>query len=186
LHARIVDAMQRLYADRLDEHVERLAQHAFRGQLWQKAISYSRAASERAFGRSAAREAIEHLEQALAALEQLPRTPHTIEQIIDVRFDLRTILLGINEHVRSYEHLEQAEALARELGDERRIAWVAAYQAHHLRATVDHQRGVAAGEIAIATARALGDVRLQAEATGAVAMSYHEMGQLPRAIELLR
>jgi predicted ATPase len=33
LHARIVAAIERLYADRLPEQVERLAHHAFRGQV---------------------------------------------------------------------------------------------------------------------------------------------------------
>ena len=34
LHARIVDAIEALYADRLAEHVERLAHHALRGEQW--------------------------------------------------------------------------------------------------------------------------------------------------------
>ena len=34
LHAKIVDAIERLYPDRLDEHVERLAHHALRGEAW--------------------------------------------------------------------------------------------------------------------------------------------------------
>jgi predicted ATPase len=33
LHARIVEALERLYADRLSEQVERLAHHALRGEI---------------------------------------------------------------------------------------------------------------------------------------------------------
>ena len=36
LHSRIVEAIERLYPDRLDEQVERLAYHAFRGEVWGK------------------------------------------------------------------------------------------------------------------------------------------------------
>ena len=54
LHAQIVAAIERLYADRLSEHVERLAHHALRGQLWDKAVRYSRQAGTRALDRSAA------------------------------------------------------------------------------------------------------------------------------------
>ena len=50
LHARIVGAIEALYPDRLDEHVERLAQHAFRGQVWEKASEYCRQAGARAMG----------------------------------------------------------------------------------------------------------------------------------------
>jgi len=40
LHARIVEAIERLYADRLAEHTDRLAHHAFRGEVWDKAVAY--------------------------------------------------------------------------------------------------------------------------------------------------
>ena len=34
LHARIVETIERLYPDRLAEHVDRLAHHAFLGEDW--------------------------------------------------------------------------------------------------------------------------------------------------------
>jgi class 3 adenylate cyclase/tetratricopeptide (TPR) repeat protein len=42
LHARIVGIIERVYADRLAEHVDRLAHHAFRGEVWNKALHYLR------------------------------------------------------------------------------------------------------------------------------------------------
>jgi tetratricopeptide (TPR) repeat protein len=42
LHARIVGAIERVYADRLSEHGDRLAHHAFRGEMWEKALHYLR------------------------------------------------------------------------------------------------------------------------------------------------
>jgi predicted ATPase len=68
LHAHIVAAIKRLYADRLSEHLERLANHALRGRLWGEAAGYSRLAGNRALDRSAAREALAHFEQARIAL----------------------------------------------------------------------------------------------------------------------
>src|SRR6185369_1322321 len=38
LHARIVDAIEALYPERLTEQVERLAHHALWGELWEKAV----------------------------------------------------------------------------------------------------------------------------------------------------
>ncbi len=38
LHARIVEAIEQLYQDRLIEQVELLAHHAFQGELWEKAV----------------------------------------------------------------------------------------------------------------------------------------------------
>ena len=42
LHARIVDGIERVYADRLAEHIDRLAHHVFRGEVWHKALRYLR------------------------------------------------------------------------------------------------------------------------------------------------
>ena len=42
IHARLVRVIERLYADRLWEHVDRLAHHAFRGEVWDKALHYLR------------------------------------------------------------------------------------------------------------------------------------------------
>jgi len=51
---------------------------------------------------------------------------------------------------------------------------------------VPHRRGVEVGERAIRTAIELDDLQLRIMATDVVAQSYHELGQLPRAIELAR
>src|SRR5262249_35518483 len=42
IHARILRVMERVHADRLSEHVDRLAHHAFRGEVWDKALHYLR------------------------------------------------------------------------------------------------------------------------------------------------
>jgi predicted ATPase len=42
LHARIVDVIETLYQDRITEQIERLAHHALRGELWNKAVTYLR------------------------------------------------------------------------------------------------------------------------------------------------
>jgi len=49
LHARIASSMETLYADRLGEQVERLAHHAARGELGEKAVVYLRQAGAKAF-----------------------------------------------------------------------------------------------------------------------------------------
>src|SRR5262249_46019057 len=83
LHGRIVGALERLYPDRLAEHVERLAHHAVRGELWEQAVTYLQQAGSKAMARSANREAVACFEQALAALEHLPETRETLTRAID-------------------------------------------------------------------------------------------------------
>src|SRR5215813_12795755 len=74
LHARIVEALEALAGDRVAEQVERLAHHALRGEVWDKALAYFRQAGEKAMTRSAHREAVEYFEQALGALAHLSET----------------------------------------------------------------------------------------------------------------
>ena len=100
LHGRIVEGLEGLYADRLDEQVERLAHHALRGEVWDKALAYCRQAGGRAIARSAYREAVAYFEQALAALAHLPEPHETLAQAIDLRFDLRNALLPLDEQAR--------------------------------------------------------------------------------------
>ena len=68
LHARIVEALEALAGDRVAEQVERLAHHALRSEVWDKALTYCRQAGEKAMARSAYREAVGYFEQALSAL----------------------------------------------------------------------------------------------------------------------
>src|SRR5215468_8295205 len=85
LHARIVAALEARAGDRLDEQVERLAQHALRGEVWEKALTYGRRAGDKTQARSAYREAVVCYEQALAALEHVPESRTATEQAIDLR-----------------------------------------------------------------------------------------------------
>src|SRR4029077_10974739 len=72
LHRRIMEAIERLYAERLVEQLERLGYHSFRAEAWDKAVAYLRQSGEKAYGRSANREAAAWFEQALEALSRCP------------------------------------------------------------------------------------------------------------------
>jgi len=162
LHARIVEALEGLYPDRLAEQVERLAHHAFRGEVWEKSVTYLRQAGAKALARSAYREAVTWFEQALAALHPLPDTREKVERAIDLRLDLRQALFPLNEVAMIWSYLQEAEGLARTLDDPRRLGWVSAYMGgHHLHtgAHVTEVRTFAQRVEAIA--ERLGDVPLR-------------------------
>ncbi len=127
LHVRIVETIERAYPHRLAEHVERLAHHAFLGEDWAKAVTYLQQAGAKAFARSVHREAVRCFEEALAALTHLPVSRETLEQAIDLRFDLRNALLPLVEWGRIEVYLREAEALAKRLNDQRRLASVSGY-----------------------------------------------------------
>jgi class 3 adenylate cyclase/tetratricopeptide (TPR) repeat protein len=127
LHVRIVETIERTYPTRLAEYVDRLSHHAFLGQDWAKAVTYLQQAGAKALARSVHREAVRCFEEALMALTHLPVTRETLEQGIDLRFDLRNALLPLVEWGKIKEYLREAEALAKKFNDRHRLASVSGY-----------------------------------------------------------
>jgi DNA-binding NtrC family response regulator/tetratricopeptide (TPR) repeat protein len=165
LHGQIVEAVERLYPDRLAEHVERLAHHAFRAEAWEQAVSYLRQAGTKALARSANRDAVASFEQALTALGHLPETREMQEQAIDIRFGLRNALVSPAEFGRVEAYLREAEALATTLDDQRRLGWVSAYMAgYYVIATGRTTDARTSARRAEAIGEALADVPLQVAA----------------------
>jgi tetratricopeptide (TPR) repeat protein len=186
LHARIVEASERLYADRLPEQAERLAQHAFRGEVWDKAVTYCRQAGTKALSRSALREVVACVEQAMAALRHLPASRATQEQAIDLRFDLRPAFWELGDIRQMLDYLREAATLAETLDDQPRLGRVSAYMCRYLREIGDHDRAVASGQHALAVAETLGDFALQVIANNYLGVVCHTLGDHRRAIGLLR
>jgi tetratricopeptide (TPR) repeat protein len=186
LHARIVEALEALAGDRVDDQVERLAQHAQRGEVWQKPLAYGRQAGEKARTRSAYREAVVCFEQALVALEHLPDSRAATEQAIDLRLGLRAALTALGEAPgRTLDHLRHAETLAQTLGDRRRLGRVYADMVTHFWRAGDVERAIVSGQHALPLAATLGHVGLQARAHLSLGQVYYDMGDYPRAVESL-
>src|SRR5688500_1001129 len=92
LHGRIVETIERRYSNRLNEYVERLAHHAQRGELWEKAVEYLHQAGKKAASHSANREAIDYFKLGLEGLSQLPEASESLEKAINIRVDLGPVL----------------------------------------------------------------------------------------------
>jgi tetratricopeptide (TPR) repeat protein len=184
LHARIVEAIEALYRDRLDEHVERLAYHAARGEHWAQAVRYARQAGAKAFDRSANREAVASFDDALAALARMPESPATLAAAIDIRLAARSALLQLAELRRVERTLREAETLASALGDRRRLAWVWIFMTTAHLFAGEPGEALAVGERALAQAEAIGDLGLRATARTPLAHACCERGDYRRATEL--
>src|SRR5262249_19873249 len=168
------------------EQVERLAHHAVRGEVWDKALAYCRQAGEKALARSAHREAVVAFEQALGALQHLPESRAMGEQAIDLRLALDFALWRLGDWGRVLASLREAEALAERWGDQRRLARVSSEMADGFRILSDYERALRAGQRALTLAIALGDHALQVEAHIQLGLIYYHRGDYGRAIEALR
>jgi class 3 adenylate cyclase/tetratricopeptide (TPR) repeat protein len=182
LHAAVAAAIERLHADRLVEHVERLAHHALQGEVWDKAVRYLRQAGTKAFMRSANREAATCFEQALDALRRLPEHPDAIAESLDLRFDLRTALLPLGELGRMRALLDEAEALAEAAGDQRRLGRALNYKVIQFAQARDYAAAIQTGLRALAIGESQADVALQVVANGYLGRAYVARGECREAV----
>jgi class 3 adenylate cyclase/tetratricopeptide (TPR) repeat protein len=185
LHARIVEALESLGDYQLTDQVERLAYHALRGEVWDKALLYFRQAGAQAMARSAHREATACFDQALSALQHLPENHHVMGQAIDLRFDLRNALFPLGEHERIFDTLREAGTLAEALHDSKRLAWVTRHMANYFSVMGDHEHAIEACRRAITLAEANQDVTLQVAAKLQLSPSYMVLGEYTQARETL-
>jgi class 3 adenylate cyclase/tetratricopeptide (TPR) repeat protein len=186
LHGRVVQALEALAPERLAEQVERLAQHALRSEVWNKAVTYCQQAGARADARAALREEAAYFEQALQALAHLPESGDTRVQAIDLRLAVALPLIALGEYGRCLVLLGEAQVLARELDDRARLGRVLAGMAQVLRITGASDGAIAAGRQALDLATALGDSALQKQASHNLGMVYYVMGEFGQSAELLR
>ena len=181
LHARIVEAIERLHPDRARRARRAAGPPRPAREVWEKAVVYLRQAGLRAMARAAYREAIAHLEQALETLRRLPESRETTELTIDIHIDLRNALNPLGDRARQGEHLHEAEVLARTLGDQHRLARIATFMANQCLATGDYDEAVKFGQEALSIGRTLGDRSIEVVATTFLGMTHLARGEFSDA-----
>jgi tetratricopeptide (TPR) repeat protein len=186
LHARIVAALEALYADRLAEQVDRLAHHALRGEVWDKAVTYCQQARARVWDCAAFREAVVYGEQALQALTHLHESSDTRGLAVEIRHALASALSQLGEYGQCHVLLGEAETLARALDDRAQLVRVLATMADVRRLTGDPDGAIAAGQQALDLAAALGERALQEQASLRLGRVYYALGDFGRVAKLLR
>jgi tetratricopeptide (TPR) repeat protein len=126
-------------------------------------------------------------EQGLEALTHLPEERATHEQAIDLRLDMRQALVPLGEFPRILDHLSEAEAIAKVLGDKRRMARILSWMAYSYFFTLgDHQRAIETGQRALELGRALDDASLQVVATFYLAYPHQQRGEYQQAVDGLK
>ena len=184
IHADVVDAMERLYADRLAEQVERLAYHSLRGELKEKAVHYLRQAGAKAAGRGALQEARTSFEQALDILKSLSESPATMEEAFEVRLELRTVLRQLGEAGLMLEQLRKAELLAERLNDDFRRCRVFSLLTLVLSNLGRVDEAAVIGARSVEIARRVGDLQLTIITGSTLAEPFYLRGEFEQAIEI--
>jgi predicted ATPase len=186
LHARVMDALEALYAERASEIVERLAHHAVHGEVWDKAVAYLRQAGVKAGARAANQEAVAAFEQALAVLDHLPESRRRLEQHVDLLIDLRVPLLQLGRIEDALARSHEAERLAHQLGDQERLAQVYTYMINYHYLQGEPELAIAYGERCLALGETSNDATLEVLARRYMGHCYHAQEQYRLAEAVLR
>lgn len=155
LHQRILAAMEASTAGREEEVAEALCQHAVKAQDWIKADRYGHMAARKAFARSAFREAREHFEIAMDAVDKQPESMAREQRAVDLRIEARLSYVSLGDIERWFAIGRDGEARAAKIGDEgRRLASIT-IRAAALNFYATPYEGIVAGEEAVALASRL-------------------------------
>ena len=131
-HAQVAQAIERLYVDRIAEHLDRLGEHWFAAEAWDKAADCLTRAGQRAASAAAFEEAATLFDRALQANARLGEGGAERKDRLRLLFRLHDALLPIGRYARLHGVLMQAESLAAEAADPAAQARALSYMAHYL------------------------------------------------------
>ena len=105
-----------------DEHAAIILQHAMGGEVWQQAVELALSAMSRAIAHSANREAVGSFELGLQAAARVADDPAILPRELGLRIKALSALLPLGRMEDILANLERADAIARRLGDDQRLA----------------------------------------------------------------
>lgn len=178
LHRRIVEIMEVRYANNTDNHAERLAHHAFEGQLWDKAVAYNRLAGQKALARSAAEDAVGFFERALEIVDRCdgPR--------IEILLDLGNACFPLGKREKALGHIAEAKNLATDADDALSVGRANSAKAlyHWMIGDLGWARDLA--EQAYDTAQNFGDIDFQIHAAARLGAVTQDGGDYQEALKV--
>ena len=187
LHARALHAIERAYeGGRLVEQAERLAHHAFLGEVWDRAVEHCRRAGARTLARMASWESVSFFERALTALGHLPADEAARGLAVDIRGDLHNALVPLGQHARSVALLREAAALAESLGDRRRLARMLSFESTVHWELGESDEAARVGARALALAEETKDLGLQIVSNFTMGAGRRALGDYRGALAVLR
>jgi predicted ATPase/class 3 adenylate cyclase len=184
LHLKIGKALEEIHVDRLDEFSEMLAYHFVQGEDWQRAYKYSQEAGLKAYSHSAYDQAQRYFEEALAAINKLPRQKIWIEREIDLRFHMRSPLVALGRHEEWGEWIRGAEALAREINDDARLSNALNYLSSLYWILGQNRNAIELGEKALDIAKRAEHLSHQIATMSHLGIFFFNIGDYPKQIEI--
>jgi class 3 adenylate cyclase/tetratricopeptide (TPR) repeat protein len=185
IHEKIGHVIETLYPDRLEEFYEMLAYHYVRGEDLEKAGHYLTLSGNKAVRRNSAWEASSFYKEALATLRRLPETVERMKQELDVLLLAATPLAVLAYPEGSLDMFLEGERLAKELRDNRRLAFFYGRLSNYYSVRGNHLLAVKYSEDAVEEGRKSEDVDLVVPIAQGLCPSYIASGQFDKALAMI-
>ena len=183
LHAQVLTALEHVKGTASHDHLEKLAHHALRGELWDKAVDYLEQAAGKAVARSANREASDFYSSCLAAIQHLPQTGDILRRAVDIRLELRNPLFLLGQFEELHRSLREAEIIAERIGDQKRLGRVLNFLISYYSLVGEHGRAIESGSRGLRSNP--GDLELNTVTHYYMGQAYHHLGQYRQSIATL-
>jgi tetratricopeptide (TPR) repeat protein len=184
LHAKAVATIESRFADRLDEHIDRLADHAFMAELWEKAVPYQLRSCRRAVRRGANQDAIGIYQRGLETLSHWPASAAKTKAEIDFRLTVVIAFEPLGKHRVIAEVLREARNFADTANDPWRNAAVNCQLAVALWRIGEHGNAMEAAQAANSIAQRIADPALIFASLHHIGFILKETGAFQQSIEI--
>jgi class 3 adenylate cyclase/tetratricopeptide (TPR) repeat protein len=192
IHERIGQAIEELYADRLEEFYEMLAQHYSRSENLEKAYQYLKLSGDKASLNYSYLVALWFYREAINVLGKLPETEENKRKGIEVRLSMEGCIPFSPDKGEVFQVMHEGERLAKDIGDEKSLArFYSIIGTHHI-LQGDGLLGLKYVESAFQEGEKIEDVELLASLGFYLCASHIETGYFfkvaevaPKVIDLL-
>ena len=185
LHARVLKGLEETVQTASHDRIEKLAHHAFTGEIWVKAVGYSKEAGDAAVLRSSFRNAVLHFERALAALRHLSETTDTLQIGVDIRFELRNAFFVLGNFQEGFRYLEEARTFALKLNDRRRLGMLFNFMTAFWNLEGNSEEAVTTGKQALEYTKGPEHRDIKIVAHYFLGVAYHNLGSYTQGISEL-
>ena len=185
IHGRTAEAFEKLWANRLEDHLDKLVHHYRLSGNGPKTVHYLHQAGQHAYERSAVSEALMHFNAALEAVGQLPSDPATAELELALHISLGNSLMSTGGFAAEgvVKSFERARELCKLVGDSSQLvpALFGLWVFHNFGGKLKAAQELGEELLSIAERRQDPAAILMAHTSLGITMTYS--GELRRALE---
>lgn len=183
LHRAALSALKERGGAGLPDQSAVLAQHAFRGEVWEEAASLALRSMAQSIARSANREALAAFDLGMDAARHVEDEQTRSALELDLLSETLGALLPLGRGEQILTNLDRAKGIARQLGDARREAAVLVQFSVMLWTEGHYEQGLTVAREAAAAAVSAGSRSLQMAAAQARMMIHHGLGLYSQALD---